>query len=343
MKVLFLDRRFHGITGSSNFFETLLKEFFDVEKRYVDGELIENLIKGHSPDDTIILLWQCEILAPLLRQMGYACMLVPMWDGVSTLGRKFWKCLAGLPAISFSYTLYNKMQHNGLRPLNVQYAPDPEQYPQVQDYVNKKFFFWYRGHGEAMDGFSAARLALGHQAEISIHQADRMQEHPLNYLGLYKEPRLTEWFPSRDAYIQYLSEHNLFFAPRLNEGIGFGFLDAMACGLVVVGWNNATMNEYIKNGVNGILSDNLLSPALNLKLYDSDEHFANMGRAARETVSQAHKNWKHKNIQTVINYIKYAFDELRNKRSKNAISKDLMDNLQYSLVDIDDLIRIADM
>lgn len=62
------------------------------------------------------------------------------------------------------------------------------------------------------------------------------------------------WFSDR-KYLGLLDSHCVFVAPRVSEGIGFSFLNAMARGLVVVGNDSSTMNEYINNGVDGFLFD----------------------------------------------------------------------------------------
>ena len=59
-----------------------------------------------------------------------------------------------------------------------------------------------------------------------------------------------------------------YFAPRFQEGIGFSFLEPMARGIPIIGHDDATMNEYIKDGKNSLLFDrdfrlrsSLVSPA----------------------------------------------------------------------------------
>jgi glycosyltransferase involved in cell wall biosynthesis len=58
---------------------------------------------------------------------------------------------------------------------------------------------------------------------------------------------------SRDEYLLATSAANVFLAPRAAEGIGLTFLEAMARGGAVIAYDAPTMNEYIRNGDNGIL------------------------------------------------------------------------------------------
>lgn len=342
MKILFLDRLYHSTTGSAKFFEKLLKQHFEVDLKYVDGVALDELLDGHKPNETLVILWQCEIIAPEIRQRGFATLLIPMWDGVSTLSHHFWNVLSGIPAISFSYTLHQRMQIYGLKSFLTQYAPDTIDYPAVQNYDKPRFFFWNRGAGEAMDSFSAARIALGYNAELTIHEPDRLMEHPVSHLPLYREPLYSNWYESKTEFLQELCKHNIYFAPRLNEGIGFGFLDAMACGMVVVGNNSATMNEYIKNRANGILRTELLNPYSTLDIFHEISQLAEMGRAARETVRRAHEGWKLQEPQ-IINYLHFVFDQTSEKPAGFDVPEGLITNLRYCLIDIDDLNRLANL
>jgi glycosyltransferase involved in cell wall biosynthesis len=73
---------------------------------------------------------------------------------------------------------------------------------------------------------------------------------------------------SEDDYRRLLEDVDFYFAPRFQEGIGFSFLEPMACGIPVIGHDDATMNEYIKDGKTSLLFDrsfrlrsSLVSPA----------------------------------------------------------------------------------
>jgi glycosyltransferase involved in cell wall biosynthesis len=132
----------------------------------------------------------------------------------------------------------------------------------------------------------------------------------------------------------------VYFAPRLNEGIGFGFLDAMACGMVVLSHNGPTMNEYIKHRINGLLFENLLDPLAETKIYDNPSELQKMGLAARETIRRANQHWRQQEGQ-ILDFLKVVFDQTSNQCGSKDIPDSLMNNLRYCLVDIDDFIRLA--
>jgi glycosyltransferase involved in cell wall biosynthesis len=62
------------------------------------------------------------------------------------------------------------------------------------------------------------------------------------------------FLPEAD-YRKILEEPGVYRAPRLKEGIGMSFLEQMAMGRCVIAHHDSTMDEYIKDGWNGLLVD----------------------------------------------------------------------------------------
>jgi glycosyltransferase involved in cell wall biosynthesis len=91
---------------------------------------------------------------------------------------------------------------------------------------------------------------------------------------------VTRWHADRGAALDELSRHNLYFAPRLREGIGLAFLEAMAMGLLVVAPARPTMTEYLTPGVNGLLYEPAALQPLDLT------HHAAMGARARADAAE---------------------------------------------------------
>ena len=102
--------------------------------------------------------------------------------------------------------------------------------------------------------------------------------------------RTESTWQSREDYLRSLAGRNVFVAPRRYEGIGMAFLEAMAMGMCVVAENQSTANEYILSGENGILYGGgrarLFAPAP-ASLCELER----MGKAARESIGQIHRNW----------------------------------------------------
>ena len=97
-------------------------------------------------------------------------------------------------------------------------------------------------------------------------------------------------FDSQDKYLELLKKSNIYIAPRKIEGIGISFLEAMAMGMVVIAYNNGTMNEYIKHDYNGYL--------FNSKEYHID--FENIETVVNNSKTMAQNGWikweKDKNL-----------------------------------------------
>ena len=65
--------------------------------------------------------------------------------------------------------------------------------------------------------------------------------------------KITKWFANREDYLRAVREADVFFAPRVSEGIGMSFLEAMVGGKCVAAPDNPTMTEYIDHGRTGLL------------------------------------------------------------------------------------------
>jgi glycosyltransferase involved in cell wall biosynthesis len=95
-------------------------------------------------------------------------------------------------------------------------------------------------------------------------------------------------FASRDELPDHLCRAHVFAAPSIYEGgPGFVYLEAMACGLPVIGCSGSGIAEVIRSGENGVLvapeDANALARALAELLRDGTMREA-MGRRAREDV-----------------------------------------------------------
>ena len=75
---------------------------------------------------------------------------------------------------------------------------------------------------------------------------------------------------SKKKYFGLFDSCNVFVAPRVSEGIGFSFLEAMARGLIVLGNNDSTMNEYVADSVDGFLFNYKKPVCLNLGSFELD-------------------------------------------------------------------------
>ena len=97
-----------------------------------------------------------------------------------------------------------------------------------------------------------------------------------NFLGNILNHRLPE----------ILNQHEIFILPSLWEGMPKTLLEAMSCGLPVIGTEVTGISEVIEHGKNGILCDtdpNSIKEAI-IELMEDDELKQRLGMNARKTI-----------------------------------------------------------
>ena len=72
-------------------------------------------------------------------------------------------------------------------------------------------------------------------------------------LNKYKIELINAPFLPRKKYLEYIEDCDVFISPRKQEGIGMGFLEALAMGKYIVSNDDSTMNEYILDRKIGFL------------------------------------------------------------------------------------------
>jgi glycosyltransferase involved in cell wall biosynthesis len=292
MKIALLDHPLHKKTRSSDFFVNLLKRYHDVVVYYPGGEwryVLEEVI--HS-DCELAICWQHEFMAPPLAQHGIRTIIIPMYDGAGAMPKVYWRFFAalGIDSLNFSACLNHKHLVAGIQSSYVQYYPNPDDFEPVSDFSCLRGFIWQRKPEHFLHWHTAMRLTCGQLDHLHVHDVpDSLPA--LDIPKLQDFPRLagaitrSEWFESKQDFIDTLNRSNLFIAPRLNEGIGMALLEAMAQGQCVLAHNDSTHNEYIQNGHNGLLFD-----ASNPQLIDLSAA-EKLGQAARQSIVNGHQKW----------------------------------------------------
>ena len=86
-------------------------------------------------------------------------------------------------------------------------------------------------------------------AKIIAYGDFREDELPVNIKG-----KITYYhWPSREVLLNLYNQSMIFVLPSLVEGMSLPPLEAMACGCAVVVTDNGGINEYINDGLNGIV------------------------------------------------------------------------------------------
>ena len=252
-KLLFIGHSYHQKTKSADFLLDLLQTKYAITKCYVDPYADENNnftdVSGNKYD--YVVCWQ--IMYPLnkLQQIiSYEkCVFFPMFDGVCPLDNIKWGEYAKAKIICFCKHLYEDLRKRGFDCEYIQYFPNVQKTEISGDTTS--LFFWQRREEinlQVIDNLFSPQEVT----HIHLHKALDPQQKFIDY-PLKQHRTVSTWFDKRDDLYKTMLKSALYMAPRLEEGIGMSFLEAMAMGRCVIAPDNPTMNEYIKHGKTGYL------------------------------------------------------------------------------------------
>jgi glycosyltransferase involved in cell wall biosynthesis len=202
--------------------------------------------------------------------------------------------------ISFCSDLQKRFEHLGIRSKYFQYYIDPSSLPDPKDpFTELKGFFWQRTNDITWAhirkliesaNFSSFHLHLALDP-IWYREVLPTEEEMEKYHIV-----ITRWFEKKEDYLAVFSQANVFFTPRLYEGIGMPVIEAMTMGKVVVAPDHPTMNEYIHHGQNGLLYN-----VQDLKPLDF-MHAGSMAARARKDSLSGFEKWQ-KSKADLLNFI----------------------------------------
>jgi len=264
--IAFIGRVAHQKTGSDQFLLNVLEDYAEVTLFRCEQMKVENLVKNiNNLSPQLIIFYQLppSISKHLMRFKCKNFVWVPMWDGFKTLNlkKRFAFRHYHVRVLCFSRKVYDYTSSIDLNAEYFQYFPELRV---TRRTLRKKppytILLWQRD------------LAIGLEQLVNVVGEKNIGKVILkgdfqNAMEEYSfaiEP-VTGWLKS-DDYLSLLDEIDFYFAPRFQEGIGFSFLEALARGIPVIGHDDATMNEYLVDGINSLLFDknfNFLSKLTN--------------------------------------------------------------------------------
>lgn len=289
MKIAFFDHSYHKKTSSSFFFLEVLRGLGNVKIIYDElsqnGSHSSSWVDFDDRDYDLIVIWQIHSPFEILSGNHPNVLFVPMYDALLVDDRFFWKQeFQKAKILSFSWKLHQEVIRRGAISRVFQFFPDPTKLRQVRDYSTPRVFFWYRRPPIDLD--FVVKLCPKSTSHLWVHNAPDPGEKKLNLSRINNENlKVSTWFKSRSEYQAALVDCNVFVAPRLNEGIGMGFLEAMAHGMCVIAPDTPTMNEIISDNGNGLLYDLRIPYPLDFS------RVRDLGLRARETVEMGHERW----------------------------------------------------
>ena len=255
-KILYMDLEFHIKTSSTQFLYKLLEENFLVDKCFLDlGGRAEEVSQDYTNCYyDYLILFQAMPERRCIETFSYGKgILFPMYD--SAVGKTIdeWTEYRDFTIINFSKTLHDYLSKNGFESRYIQYFPKPQE---IKDYGNVNTLFLWQRTNQIHANQILSLCGNLNLKKVHIHKA---VDPFFYYIGVDErfcyDFSYSNWFPEKSDLLEVMSRAAYYAAPRKYEGIGMGFLDAMAMGRCVIAPNQPTMNEYIDDGVNGILYD----------------------------------------------------------------------------------------
>lgn len=307
MTIAFLGHSYHQRTDSSRFMQDILRGAFGAMDCFFDDswaggtalDVRDILARGYSA----VHVWQMENLAAAIaaEEPVMPVTFYPMLDSARLARESFWRGIAGrMRVVAFSRTLHLQMLRFGIETACFQYMPDPAAHTPVRDPEPDSLFFWQR---RPDFGWAELRRLVPKDFAGRIHFHLHLdptygRPAPLPEAEMARHGITTStWFETRAELDALVSGFAGYVAPRLHEGIGMSFLEAMARGQCVIAADNPTMNEYITDGVNGLLfAPRELGP---LDLSDMPR----LGRRAREGIEAGFERWQRDRSGRLLDYI----------------------------------------
>ena len=182
-------------------------------------------------------------------------MWAPMYDsphypiGFSPL---IWQIaeLYNFKILSFSKKITNQIKNFNIKYLDLRFFVKPKKTIKT----NKKklnIFFWYRGFIDINNwikifDFKNINKITYFDTETKRKKPIILKHKKINYLK-------SGFLKNKEKFLSLIRQSDIFICPREKEGIGMAQVEALSMGKYLVGYNEATMSDYIKNLKIGLL------------------------------------------------------------------------------------------
>lgn len=256
------------INQSKAFHELLvepLKPYADIRLTAWDGKDDSPLKQlKHTGLEGPVIFCQRPPSTEIMNVSQAKLIWIPMWDNVAInwSSDEWWATLPKtLRIVAFSEKVAQKAENAGLPTLKLRYHKDPSKF-EAADWSHGLVLFYWNRTGLFGPQFIKKLCATLNVRELYFRGSiDPKIANSAAYtlpaeLGKTRVHEVSR-FESQATYFDILRRCNLYLAPRALEGVGLTFLEAMASGCAVIGYNGPTMNEYLRHGVSGWVFENM--------------------------------------------------------------------------------------
>ena len=299
-----IDMGFHKKTKSFDFVKNILSDTFEMDYFYDDSLEWGAIDTSYINKDYEFHLY-LQVLPSffdLYKIRNKKIIFVPMYDWVvlNPLAWQHYKWF-NIKIICFSKKLYSFLKKEWFDCLYVQYFLPPLEY--TIDYQLKNIFFWYRWGisfdelkcflwTQKIDQLTIKNIPDPWCQKLVISDAD-IKKYNIKFLDTF--------FDTHKEQYDFLAKHNIFISPRKKEWIGMTFLESMSLGQCVVAYDDGTMNEYLSDWVNWILTR--FDKQIDL------DHFMDIGLRAKQQYVVDYKAWIE-NKKTIVPYIDWVYSSV---------------------------------
>lgn len=300
--LLFIGHAYHKKTKSSRFMIEILQKEFQITEFYYDPYADDTSLYNELQDTSFDVLVCWQILPPrhvLSENISFKTgVFFPMYDAGPRKDSPLWVEYRDFLIINFSKAMHMDCLSLGLSSRYIQYFPEPVD---VQDWGDKdSVFFWNRVASINLDTV-ASLLSKTSVKHLHLHKSlDPTQEFKELTAPWNITISESTWYDEKKDMLADIDRSALYIAPRPTEGIGMSFLEAMARGRCVIAPDLPTMNEYIENGVTGILYDLKNPNAISL------EHIEIIQKNTAEYIRSGYQQWEEKEGSIVSEIESYA-------------------------------------
>ena len=325
-KVAYIDHSYHEKTKSTDFIPEILASHGHEVDRFWDsswsgGDLVQ--FKDVEHYDAIILFQVPPQWSGTLHKLHPNITFIPMLDGLGYTrdrqlgGISYWSKFANIKILNFSRTVHYVCNAFGLESRYFQYFQPPQCCAPAQQ-PGLHGFFWARREDQISVDMILMLIGDTQFDSLHIHLAHDpgapAPKTPSQEICQKLNITTSNWFEEKKDFEAVLDRANVFFAPRLEEGIGQAMLEAFLRGQCVVAPNCGTMNEYIMHDVNGLLYSH--DKPIPLDFSKALE----LGRTGHQLATKGFANWKNCK-QDIVHFILTPCEKFYRVKSPNMIKE----------------------